>query len=109
MLRFDGYNDGRSPPVIADIESPLYNIDKIGDKLHRQLQTDSNVFRTSQIAYIIGEDFAWDNAFYDFFNLDAIMEYMNNHETYSKLYHFRYSTPTEFIDSIYNDKEALHI
>ena len=109
MLRFDGYNEWRSAPVITDKESPWYNVDKIALSLHHYLQVDRNVFRTKQIAYIIGEDFAWDNAFYDFFNLDAIVEYMNNDETYKKMYRFRYSTPTEFVDSIYNEKERLDV
>lgn len=80
MLKFDAY-DFRSAPIVSDCESPLYNVREIGELVVNQVEEDKKVFATSQIVYIVGEDFAWENAIFVYQNLEEIIEYLNNNST----------------------------
>lgn len=108
MLKFDAY-DFRSAPIVSDIESPLYNVKEIGELVIKQVEEDKKVFATSHIVYIIGEDFAWENALFVYQNLEEIIEYLNNNSTINKKYLFRQSTPKDYIAAVHQEKHKLTV
>ena len=63
----------------------------------------------SNLMVIIGDDFAWENAFYDFQQLDALINYMNTHEKYKNDYFIKYSTPGEYIAALYENKHKFKV
>lgn len=47
---------------------------------------------------LFGMDFNYMNAFQNYENMDRMIAYMN--DNYADKYHFKYSTPGEYVDSI---------
>lgn len=55
----------------------------------------------SNFMVIIGDDFAWENAFYDFQQLDTLIKYINTNEKYKNRFFIKYSTPGEYIAALH--------
>lgn len=88
-------------PFIDDEASKSFNADKFAKNLTEKLeQNRTSAYRHDHIFMQWGGDFAYSNAFFDYKQLDGLIRYMNLH--YADKYHFRYSTPSEYIDAIAN-------
>lgn len=108
MLKFDAHSF-RAAPIVSDCESPLYNVKDIGELVIYQVEDDKQLFATSHIVYLIGEDFAWENALWTYQNIEEIVDYLNNNSTINQKYLFRQSTPKEYIKAVHQEKHKLTI
>lgn len=54
--------------------------------------------KTDHIFQPWGGDFQYMNAYFNYWNLDNLINYMNEH--YGDEYLFKYSTPSEYIDTM---------
>jgi len=52
-------------------------------------------YRSNEVFALWGDDFDWMNAEENFYNLDSMISYMNEH--YSSQFTFRYSTPSDYV------------
>lgn len=55
---------------------------------------------TKDIFIILGADFRWESALYEFYNLDNLIKLASNTYSFSSKYKIRYSTPNEYWDAI---------
>lgn len=53
---------------------------------------------TDEILVVFGDDFKYINAPWYYEDLDNMIKYMN--ENYGDKYHFKYSTPSDYIDAL---------
>ena len=55
-------------------------------------------YATNEIFMLFGTDFMYQNAHWNYNNMDYMIEYMN--ENFGDKYFFKYSTPSDYIDAI---------
>ena len=53
---------------------------------------------------LVGADFRWENSEYNFYNIDHLMEYINNNPIYNKTYNIRYSTASDYIRVVHKNQ-----
>lgn len=82
-------DEGMSPETAEQFVSQI-----IEDLNNTQLHN----FRHKHIFQQWGDDFNFMNAFFNFENLDYVINYANEH--YGDKFFFKYSTPSEYIDTI---------
>lgn len=93
------YND--DAPLITSKQSPDYNLDQKCESLlnyTQNMQGDDLTKRNTMVIW--GDDFSFQNAFYNFRALDTVMEYCNR--VYGEEFNieFIYSTPATFVDAL---------
>lgn len=78
--------------------SPDFNAAEKAELLIADLKARSEHYLTDEIFVVFGDDFQYKDAEQNYRNLDAIIDYMNNH--HAERYIFRYSTPSEYVDAL---------
>lgn len=88
-----------SRPFITDKNSAEFNADVIAAQVIKTLdETKSIKYLHDEIFQPWGGDFMYFNAFWNFESLDKLIDYVN--ENYGDRYHFKYSTPSEYVDAV---------
>ena len=90
--------NGNDDPFIVNKESPDFNADKRAIELSKLIDERAQNFITDEIFVVFGDDFKFVNALWYYEDLDKMINYMN--ENYSEKYHFKYSTPSDYIDAL---------
>lgn len=97
----DGFNfdvRGRERWVV-DRNSSLFNADEMAEKFIEYLhQNRSAFYRTNHFLVPFGDDFNFMDASQNYESMDNMIAYMNEH--HGDRYHFRYSTPSEYVDAL---------
>jgi lysosomal alpha-mannosidase len=68
----------------------------------------AKVYRTNNLLHTIGEDFTYSNARMQFKNFDKVMKYINERSNEYNMT-IRYSTPSEYIKSIRQEKRQYSV
>ena len=84
-------------PIIDDIESEDYNVDRVVDSFVDYIQGYSKNYATNQVMYPMGEDFQYQNANTWFKNLDKLIKYVNKRQSKVNIF---YSTPSCYLKSL---------
>lgn len=87
FLWFAGYHNPVRP-VVTDKESTrLYNIEYYLNDFRREVLNRQNAFNTTcskSVLFVLGQDFGWETALYEFFNLDQIINYAKQDKVFSE-------------------------
>jgi hypothetical protein len=75
-----------------------YNAEEEARRLVDFLEDYSSCYATDDVLLLFGMDFNYMNAFQNYENMERMMAYMN--ENFKGKYHFKYSTPGNYIDAI---------
>ena len=74
FIEFDGFNNQRAEPVITDRESSLFNADRIAQQLKNSVQNTKFWYKDhGQLMILVGADFRWENALFNYFNFDELI------------------------------------
>jgi hypothetical protein len=95
---FNMYMTANDDLFIIDEASPEFNAPQRAQDMMDRIEERAAVYRTSEIFAVFGDDFKYINAHWMFTQLDSMIGYMNTH--HGDKYHFRYSTPSEYIDAV---------
>lgn len=87
-----------SDPWINNNKSKDFNAEVEAAGLIEILDERASHYLTDNLFVVFGTDFAYMNAFQNYINMDAMIEYMNEH--HSDKYLLRYSTPSDYIDAV---------
>ena len=68
-------------------------------KFDKVMQAQAALFATDHLFILMGEDFAYMDAFQNYENMDSLIEYMN--ANWADKYTLKYSTPSEYVDTIH--------
>jgi len=85
-------------PFIIDEKSDTFNGKFEAKKLMAHIDERKVHTRTNDIFVLFGDDFRYMNAFQNYFSMDSMIQYMNEH--HGDKYFFRYSTPSDYIDAL---------
>ena len=85
-------------PWINDEGTEVYNAPEWADQLMQDIDNRAQHYLTDDIFVVFGGDFEYINAFQNYYSMDNMISYMNKH--HSDKYHFRYSTPSDYVDAI---------
>lgn len=89
-----------NPPFISDKSSPDFNADVEAVKFDKLMQVQASLYATNHLFVLMGEDFAYMDAFQNYRNMDNLIEYMN--ANWGDKYHLKYSTPSEYVEAVNN-------
>jgi hypothetical protein len=64
-------------PVVDDITSPLYNLEKKANGLVDFFKFVTRFYQGEHMMYTYGGDFNFGNAAVDFSNMDSLIEFIN--------------------------------
>ena len=87
------------PPIVADPESPEYNLPERISAFLEFLQEQAAHYRSGNIMLTMGGDFSFQNAHQYFTNLDLLMKYVNQNST-EYGFEMVYSTPSRYMDEV---------
>lgn len=87
-----------SRPFVINEQSSSFDAKEIAEKFLAGMQEKIEAQKTDHIFHPWGGDFQYMNAFYNYKNLDNFIEYIN--KNYGDQYFLKYSTPSEYIDTI---------
>ncbi|KAL1516872.1 hypothetical protein ABEB36_000710 [Hypothenemus hampei] len=90
-------------PFIDDKKSFEYNVDQKVDDFIAYLDNATKVYTTNNILITMGEDFTYQDAESWFINLDKLITYVNQRQENGSKYHLIYSTPSCYVQSVYNE------
>lgn len=94
---YDYTND--DTPFISNNKSESFNAKDVAQAIVNNLdKAKGDLYRHDHILQTWGNDFQYMNAFYNYKQLDRVIDYVNEH--YGDKYFFKYSTPSEYIDAI---------
>jgi lysosomal alpha-mannosidase len=83
---------------INDESTRDYNAPNEAENLIPLLEERISHYATDEILLLFGGDFEFYNAYNNYKQMDAMIEYMNKH--YSDKYIFKYSTPSDYVAAI---------
>lgn len=87
------------PPIMGDSRLENNNFQSRVQDYGNFVFDEAEYFRTDQVLVNMGGDFAYQNSFYNFRNMDLLKEGLYN--TYQHNSTFIYSTPNDYLDSIH--------
>ncbi|XP_063690730.1 lysosomal alpha-mannosidase-like [Bolinopsis microptera] len=87
------------PPIVADPESPEYNLPERLTKFLEFLKEQAAHYRSGNIMLTMGGDFSYQNAHQYFANLDTLMKYVNLNST-EYGFEMVYSTPSRYMNAV---------
>ena len=87
------------PPIVADTESPEYNLPERLATFLEFLKEQADHYRSGNIMLTMGGDFAYQNAQQYFTNLDLLMKYVNQNST-EYGFEMVYSTPSRYMNAV---------
>ena len=58
---------------------------------------------------LIGADFRWENALYNYFNLDELIWFINTSPTYNETLQLKYSSASDYVNAIHSSKHLLSV
>lgn len=96
--------DSGDPEFISDKKSKDFNAEDRAQDLLAHLDDRSSHYMTDEIFCLFGSDFQYKAGAWNYRNLDAMINYMN--EYHGDKYQFVYSTPSKYIDAIKKQKIA---
>lgn len=88
--------DAGDPLFIVDKKSKDFNAEDRAQALLQHLDDRVKHYVTDDIFCLFGSDFQYKAAAWNYRNLDAMIDYMN--ENHGDKYFFRYSTPSDYVD-----------
>ena len=89
---------GKDDPAWINDDNEDNNADSEAEKFKKDLDERQSHYVTNDLFVVFGGDFQYVNAFQNYKNMDAMIEYMN--KKYPEDYHLIYSTPSLYIDSL---------
>ena len=89
-------------PWINEEGTEVYNAPEWADKLMQDIDNRAQHYLTDEIFVVFGGDFEYVNALQNYYSMDNMISYMNEH--HSDKFHFRYSTPSDYVDAIAKKK-----
>lgn len=92
--------DAGDPQFIANKKSKDFNAEERAQSLLQHLDDRASHYMTDEIFCLFGSDFQYKAGAWNYRNLDAMINYMN--EYHGEKYFFKYSTPTTYINAIKN-------
>ena len=95
---FNMYMTGSEDPWISDPTNTDFNGDKYAAKLIDVVEQRKEAYATDDIFIVFGDDFKFINAHWMYLSMDNMIDYMN--ENHGDKYHFRYSTPSNYVDAL---------
>ncbi|CAG9761788.1 unnamed protein product [Ceutorhynchus assimilis] len=95
--------------LVDDPYSPEYNIDvKAEEFISEHIKDSIKSFQTNNVIVPMGRDFAYQEAETWFRNIDKLIKYINNHETFEgKKYNLLYSTPSCYIAAVQKQSKGI--
>ncbi|KAL1517915.1 hypothetical protein ABEB36_001615 [Hypothenemus hampei] len=95
--------------LVDDVNSPEYNIDvKAEDFIFNHVQKAEKSFQTNNIIIPMGRDFAYQQAEGWFQNIDRLIQYVNQKETFNNTkYHLLYSTPSCYAAAVQKESKGI--
>lgn len=85
-------------PWVNNNKSKDFNAETEAQALISILDERAAHYLTDDIFVLFGSDFYYMNAFQNYINMDAMIDYMN--QNHGDKYHLRYSTPSNYVDAI---------
>jgi len=101
---FDFDQTSDDPPFLVDEKSRDYNAPERAKLLMQHIDDKAKNYLTDHLFLVFGADFEYQNAFKNYESMDNMIEYMN--KNHGDKYFFRYSTPSEYIDALAEEKVA---
>jgi len=101
---FDFDQTSDDPPFLVNEKSRDYNAPERAKLLMQHIDDKAKNYLTDHLFLVFGADFEYQNAFKNYENMDNMIEYMN--KNHGDKYFFRYSTPSEYIDALAEEKVA---
>jgi lysosomal alpha-mannosidase len=95
-LDFDMLND--YDPWVNDKNTDTFNGETYAQAIMKDIDDRAEHYLTDDIFVVFGGDFEYMNAFQNYASMDNMIAYMN--ENYGEKYHFRYSTPSDYVDAV---------
>lgn len=87
-------------PVMDDPRLEDYNLVEKAEEFAAYLRNQTNYYRTNNILCMIGGDYNYQIANYDFKNMDKLINYINNNSTFGL--NLFYSTPSTYVKAVNN-------
>ena len=101
FLNFEGGFDGQSAKPIR-LDKPN-RVEEVYADMMEEIGARTDLYNltcSKNIMIILGSDFAWKDAGYDYENLDKLIKLMRSKSEFAKDYNIKYSTPNEYYDAI---------
>ncbi|KAG5675727.1 hypothetical protein PVAND_005607 [Polypedilum vanderplanki] len=89
-------------PIIDNVHSPDYNVDRRVTDFVNYIQTQSTFYRTNNIILTMGGDFTYMDAHTYYKNLDKLIRYTNQRQADGLKVNLFYSTPSCYLKSLYD-------
>ncbi|XP_059047343.1 lysosomal alpha-mannosidase-like isoform X1 [Achroia grisella] len=88
-------------PIVDDVNSPMYNVDKRVSEFLSYVETQSQRYRTNNVILTMGGDFTYQDASMWYINLDKLIEYTNLKAAKENLnVTLFYSTPNCYLKAV---------
>ncbi|XP_045462132.1 lysosomal alpha-mannosidase isoform X1 [Harmonia axyridis] len=92
-------------PIIDDVHSPDYNVDKRVNNFLIKLQLMREQYSTDNIIVTMGDDFNYQDANTWFTNLDKLIHYANLRQANGSQFNLIYSTPSCYVKAVHDEAE----
>ncbi|KAL1501428.1 hypothetical protein ABEB36_006748 [Hypothenemus hampei] len=90
-------------PIIDDPNSPEYNLaSKAEDFVNNWIKPAISAFSSNNILVPMGDDFMYQYAEKNFFNMDKLINYMNSRDFDGVKYNVIYSTPSCYVKAVHD-------
>ncbi|KAK9506079.1 hypothetical protein O3M35_008077 [Rhynocoris fuscipes] len=97
----------QDPAIVDNVKSPEYNVpERVGAFLSMMLEY-SVPYRTKNIIVTMGNDFNYQYAGMNFKNMDKLIRYINEYESYGGKFHAFYSTPSCYLKAVHEANAEL--
>jgi lysosomal alpha-mannosidase len=90
-------------PFIVDEKLTTYNAPEKAQEFHKWIINQKQYYRSNNIIVPMGADFNFQNAPMNFASTGALIEYYNEHIGKEYNIELIYSTPSMYIDSVFED------
>ncbi|XP_065339498.1 lysosomal alpha-mannosidase-like [Cloeon dipterum] len=89
-------------PIIDDLYSPGYNVDRRVDSFISYIEKQSAYMKTNNILVTMGTDFSYQQASYWYNNLDRLIKYTNERQAEGGQLNLMYSTPSCYLKAVHD-------
>ncbi|CAI2734863.1 unnamed protein product [Schistosoma spindalis] len=86
-----------------------YNVDSIVKKFIKYVQTISTAFKTNHIMILMGCDFTYENAHFNYNNMDKLIKYVNAEQVHGSKINVFYSTPACYTKAVNKEFNQIGI
>jgi lysosomal alpha-mannosidase len=84
--------------IFIDKRTSFFNGDEKAMDFLADLEKRAEIYRSKDILVVMGSDFGFMDAFWNFQQIDDLIAYVNEH--HGDKFHLKYSTPSVYVDAI---------